>query len=238
MSRFIQDVEGIVVTKRRDLGGPGSGNFGHAGRPGEQGGSAPADGGGGGGGSPKEDSQEELRRRFEDPNRRRWPEPKTDEEREQDRLATAQSNPLAKPDFVLGMDNDINGETTRYVAAYGQEFKAAPLPEGVEPGTKQECYKNASLLVMSRPDLTYVEGFAKNGEVGDHFSFMHAWAVDKDNNVIDPTWDNPEKNQYFGVKYDREKYLKYLYKAEIYGVLGSTFDNARNAIKTGGKKLR
>ena len=43
--------KGIIITKDgfRCLGGPGSGNFGHAGIPGQRGGSAP--GGGGGGGS-------------------------------------------------------------------------------------------------------------------------------------------------------------------------------------------
>jgi ADP-ribosyltransferase exoenzyme len=39
--------------RRRDLGGPGSGNWGHAGRPGELGGSAPAEGGAAGAGAPR-----------------------------------------------------------------------------------------------------------------------------------------------------------------------------------------
>ena len=47
--------KGIITTKDgfRCLGGPGSGNFGHAGIPGQQGGSAP---GGGGGGSSRSGS--------------------------------------------------------------------------------------------------------------------------------------------------------------------------------------
>jgi hypothetical protein len=44
--RFVQPLDDIeILPQRRDLGGPGSGNWGHAGRPGEVGGSA---GGGGG----------------------------------------------------------------------------------------------------------------------------------------------------------------------------------------------
>lgn len=163
------------------------------------------------------------------------PEERQAEEDNQTRLAAAQTNPLAHPPFVLGMDNDIHGETMRYVAAYGQEFKAAAQPSDLEYGKMGECYRNASMAVMSDPNLTYVEGFATSS-LG--LTYMHAWAVDKDNNVIDPTWKDSQKTSYFGVKYDRDSYLKYLYKAKIYGVTASTFKNAQRAIETGGKGLR
>lgn len=162
----------------------------------------------------------------------------SDDKAETDRqqsLASAQTNPLAHPDFVIG--GSSNPDVTRYVAAYGQEFKPSKLPPDVERGTPRECYKNASLLVMQRPDLTYAEGFARNKATGE-LTFQHAWAVDHEGNVVDPTWDNPEESQYFGVKYDRAAYLKYLYKAKIYGVLGSTDKNVRRAVMTGGAGLR
>jgi hypothetical protein len=155
----------------------------------------------------------------------------------QQALAEQQTNTLANPPFVLGMENAQGHEHQRYVAAYGQEFIAQPLPANVKPGTPRECYKNASLLVMQRPDLTYAEGFATTPETGG-LAFLHAWAVDKNNNVVDPTWQHPEHSRYFGVKYDRSAYLQYLYKAKLYGVLGSTFKNAQGAIATGGKGLR
>jgi len=217
MSRFVQDVEDIVITRHgeRVLGGSGSGNFGHSGRPGERGGSGPGDGGG------RADKETAKKAEFA----------------KQEELAAQQTDPLARPTFVIGMDNAIGHEHERYVAAYGQRFKSQPLPADVERGREKECYKNASLLVMERSDLTYVEGFGKTARTGD-LAFLHAWAVDNDGNVIDPTWTDPEKNEYFGVKYDRAKYLKYLYTAKIYGVLGSTFKNAHGAINTGGKKLR
>lgn len=117
-------------------------------------------------------------------------------------------------------------------------------------GTPKECYKNASLLVLERTDLTYAEGFATTPATQSltkayaddlnkpGLTFQHAWAVDKAGNVVDPTWDHPEKNTYFGVKYERKAYLKYLYTAKIYGVLGSTRSNVRKAIDTGVPKLR
>jgi hypothetical protein len=156
----------------------------------------------------------------------------------QARLAAAQTNPLAHPPFLIGADNDFgdrpDGSLKDYVAAYGEEFTAAPLPVDVRPGKPKECFKNASLLVLERPDLTYVEGFATHYGL----SILHAWAVTADGTVIDPTWKHPEKSRYFGVQYDREKYLKHLWTAKVYGVLGSSFKNSERAIQTGGRELR
>jgi predicted ABC-type ATPase len=158
---------------------------------------------------------------------------KTEELERQKTLAAAQTNPLARPPFILG--EDFNLSAANYIAAYGEEFKAGPLPEGALKGTPKECYRNASMLVMIDRNLTYAEGVAYSSA---GLPYLHAWAVDKSGNVIDPTWENPEKAKYFGVKYDREKYLKYLYKAKMYGVLGSTDKNAYAAITTGGNGLR
>jgi hypothetical protein len=153
----------------------------------------------------------------------------------QQRLSDAQTNPLAHPTMVIGGSNAP--EVLRYVAAYGEEHKAAPLPDGVQRGIPKECYKNASLLVLERSDLTYAEGFAQVGSLPG-LTFQHAWAVTKDGTVVDPTWDDPENSKYFGVRYERKAYLQYLYKAKLYGVLGSTTRNAREAVRTGARKLR
>jgi len=192
----------------RGAGGPGSGNFGHS-------------GGKGGEGNPGGSS---------------GPGDETPEVRRQETLASAQTNTLAMP-FIPPLGSSNGSDAVRYIAAYGEEHTAAPLPSDVGRGTPKQCYKNASLLVMEREDLDYAEGIAYSGELGD-LPFQHAWAVTKDGTVVDPTWDNPENSKYFGITYDRGRYLKYLYKAKLYGVLGSTDKNARNAIKTGGMGLR
>jgi hypothetical protein len=151
--------------------------------------------------------------------------------------ALAQQDDMAHQRFILGMDNALGNEVARYVAAYGERFPSQPLPADVEPGTPKQCYRNASLLVMERPDLTYVEGYARSPQTGG-LVFMHAWAVDRAGKVIDPTWEHPEQAEYFGVKYDRAKYLKSLYKTEVYGVVGGTFQHAQKAILTGGLGMR
>ena len=153
----------------------------------------------------------------------------------QERLAAAQTNPLAHEQVIIGAYG--GSEARRYIAAYGEEFMPASLPADVSRGLQKECYKNASLLVLERSDLTYAEGYATTSKVPG-FVFMHAWAVDRAGRVVDPTWDAPEDGKYFGVKYDRDKYLTYLYRAKIYGVIASTHQNRQNAIETGGSRLR
>jgi predicted ABC-type ATPase len=197
----------------RALGGKGSGNFGHKGRPGEVGGSASD----GTSLSPKAQREQEKRKQQE--------------------LADAQENPLAHPMVVLGRPHLFGIEN--YVAAYGEEFTPTPLPEDVERGPMGQCYRNATLLVLSRPDLDldFAEGFAQSSGTGS-LSFMHAWAVTKDGKVLDPTWDKPEDGKYFGVRYDRRSYLKDISRRKYYGVLGANDKGAQKVIDTGGVKLR
>jgi len=88
------------------------------------------------------------------------------EKARQQELADKQTNPMAHPDFVMGGPGREGKNSKRYIAAYGEEFKAAPLPEGIKRGTPHECYGNASKLVMRNKDLTYAEGYAITPDVG------------------------------------------------------------------------
>jgi hypothetical protein len=192
-----------LFPKQKHLGGVGSGNFGHAGRPGEIGGSS-----------------------------------ESVEAAHQEERASKQTHQLASHPFILGLPEFVpNSAVRRYVAAYGQSFTAAPLPEGVKRGPQNECYSNATKLVLQHPELTYAEGFAENSNI-QGIAFAHAWAVTEDGKVVDPTWDNPEKSTYFGVKYDRKAYLKAVFKQKFYGVIGADDKTAANAVKTGAKNIR
>lgn len=208
MSRFVQEAEGIIVHKKR-----------HA-------------------------AFDENQKRDD---HGRWTDGGAEGERaKQTELAAQQANPLAHPDVVFGIPGYRPGLTqddyVRYVAAYGQEYKAAPLPNDVKLGVPNECYKNASLLVIENEDMTYAEGFAYPSPKKD-IPVLHAWAVKKDGTIVDNTFRHqlgldPMKVRYFGIQYDRSKYLTYLYKARLYGVLGSTDKNAEKAIRNGGRHLR
>lgn len=160
-----------------------------------------------------------------------------DDVAQQEMLAARQHDLLAKPDFVIGLPAQLHGDAQRYVAAYGQRWQSASLPPGMSRGTPQECYKNASLLALENDSLEFVEGFAKIPSL-DGLVFAHAWNVDKTGKVIDITWDKPEEAEYFGVKYDKATYLKHLYTAKRYGVLGGDVKAAKILIRNGAKKIR
>ena len=54
-----------------------------------------------------------------------------------------------------------------------------------------------------RHGMTYVEGYAIG--IGSSIGILHAWCVDQDGNVFDPTWKTGEA--YFGIPFKAE-YVK------------------------------
>ena len=73
----------------------------------------------------------------------------------------------------------------QFVLDYGWFYTPSRLSKLVGPGPEGECYKNALMLVLDNPKLTYVEGYAAGG--GSH-PIRHAWATDGKGRVIDNTW--------------------------------------------------
>lgn len=165
--------------------------------------------------------------------------PMTDADKEaeglkQRALAENQTNPLANAPFIMGGPEAAKP----YVAAYGQEFRAAALPDNVRKGPMGECYRNATLLVMQRNDLDYAEGYAQNAKIPG-LTYQHAWAVTKDGTVVDPTWsEDSANNKYFGVRYDRASYLAHAVRTKFYGVLGNDMKYVQQAVETGAPRLR
>lgn len=97
---------------------------------------------------------------------------------------------FTSPSFVFGLnDPEILPALSKYLETHGQHFTPAPLPEGIDRGPVKECYKNATLLVASNPELSYVEGFGSTAALPG-LVFAHAWAVTKAGVVVDPTWSS------------------------------------------------
>lgn len=156
-------------------------------------------------------------------------------------LAKAQTNDLVAPTkmpFVMGAPHTIpTGDLRTYLASYGQEWKAQALPKEYEPGKLGQCYENATQLVIHNSDLRYCEGVAYTEKTGS-LPFLHAWAVDPDGKVVDPTWPDTQNAKYFGVVYNREAYMAHILKTKYYGVLGGDYEAAKKVVATGARKLR
>ena len=90
-------------------------------------------------------------------------------------------------------------------------IKMESLPTGIKRGKPKQCFKNAYLLALAE-GFTYCEGYA-NGVI----PLMHAWCLDKNKKVIDPTWKDGK--DYFGVEIPIEVADRIMAKSGHYGIL-------------------
>lgn len=87
---------------------------------------------------------------------------------------------------------------------YGREFKPVDsAPDWLVLGAGKACYDNAARLALSRDDVHYAEGFAID-LAGLPIPIEHAWLVDLDGRVIDPTWQDSHNHCYLGISFARE----------------------------------
>lgn len=104
--------------------------------------------------------------------------------------------------------------TFSLVAKLGMNFKTAPKLEWVELGPPKNCFENATLFAVGR-NLAYVEGFIAVHGVPIH----HAWCVNFQGDVIDPTIPDPERWEYFGIPMSIDFVLDTAEQTQMYGVL-------------------
>lgn len=96
------------------------------------------------------------------------------------------------------------------------------LPDDVARGEKKQCFMNAAHESLhSYGSLAYVEGFAFSKDLA--FKIHHAWVVDEDGSVFDPTWDYAPGNAlYFGIPFLDEYVRETLLREGYYGMLSPT----------------
>lgn len=68
--------------------------------------------------------------------------------------------------------------------------------------------------MLRRPDLVYVEGYAAG-----IIPVLHAWCVDSDGKVVDPTWDDGIGTEYFGVPFNRAFVMTAVVDKGSYGLI-------------------
>lgn len=73
----------------------------------------------------------------------------------------------------------------------------ALLPQDRPRGPEQMCYANASSYSETY-NLTYVEGY---GLTTIGYTFAHAWCVDDQGHVHDPTWPDGTGMAYLGIPF-------------------------------------
>ncbi|MDJ0718464.1 MAG: hypothetical protein QNJ54_30270 [Prochloraceae cyanobacterium] len=90
----------------------------------------------------------------------------------------------------------------------GVDLKAIDLPEDIELGMPKSCYWNCQQIIKKQPDLIYCEGYALIKEVP--LPFKHAWLINSDKKVIDPTWETPGL-EYIGIPFNN-KWVQFFLK--------------------------
>lgn len=103
----------------------------------------------------------------------------------------------------------------RFILEYGTDYQGAKRPKGVRKHANKQCFKNATHLHLSS-EMPYVEGFAIHERL---IPMFHAWCINSNGEVVDPTWRWPERSVYRGVIIPHEMLLKSILTKKVYGVL-------------------
>lgn len=114
---------------------------------------------------------------------------------------------------------------SRFLLRNGRRWGVGPDTYDGPRGRRGQCYKNAALMALERRELTYVEGLAT--VVGVPLS--HAWLVDGEGQVIDPTWGDGAG--YFGVAFSTEYLLRCITKNGRYGLLDGRDETCRALVR-------
>lgn len=103
------------------------------------------------------------------------------------------------------------------LAEHGKVYTETKPAEKLGP--MKQCYTNAYHGAMDNDDLTYVEGLASTKSLPG-FPVEHAWNVNKQGQVIDPTWN--DGSAYFGIPFKTDYIQKVAVRSGVYGVLSHT----------------
>lgn len=101
-----------------------------------------------------------------------------------------------------------------FVLKYGKRYQAQALPKGIQRGEPKCCFGNAWALARTHPELLYVKGYATN-----LITMLHAWCCEPKGRVIDPTWQNPEKCDYYGIAFRTDFVRPYFRNRKYWGIL-------------------
>lgn len=112
-----------------------------------------------------------------------------------------------------------------FLLAHGRLWTPPVGPYVGRPGKKNECFNNALNRLVGDDDMTYCEGYARGV-----IPVLHAWLVDSDGQVIDPTWTGtcgrPSPGvEYYGVAFERTYVMETAIRSGVGGVLFNSSDS-------------
>lgn len=124
--------------------------------------------------------------------------------------------------------NTINGyhSISDFVLKNARVWNPQPLPSQYPSMTPKECFANAQQLVLENGSgLIYCEGYALGV-----IPVLHAWCLDSDGNVIDPTWSGRKKrvdigSEYFGIAFNEDYIVDRMLAIECYHSLLDDWEN-------------
>lgn len=114
--------------------------------------------------------------------------------------------------YLKVLSEMVPGGFESAVRQLGVRGQGKKLPKGIRQRKKKQCFMNALLLAEER-GWTYCEGFG-HAIIPTH----HAWVIDDKGNIVDPTWDEPEKCFYAGIQFDTDKAIDLCMKSGVYGL--------------------
>jgi hypothetical protein len=133
---------------------------------------------------------------------------------------------------LLGVRPEITGCRYRsleeLVLGEGTDWDGGHVRTDLPAGTPKNCFADAYLLVEGHPDeaLTYVEGFAVIST--DHAGLLvhHAWAVDMNGQIADPTWqaiygEPDDGRSYCGIEFPSWFVRDWILERNAYGIFYS-----------------
>lgn len=118
-------------------------------------------------------------------------------------------------------NQDKNGFKHASVAHFllSEAIFCNPIPRdsSIIQGEMKMCFRNAYNLAAANSSYVYVEGYAVS-----MIPTLHAWCIDENKNVIDPTWT--DGTAYFGVPFSLKYVNSVILSRQIWGVIDNWND--------------
>jgi hypothetical protein len=95
----------------------------------------------------------------------------------------------------------------RFLLEHGRQWEAAFCDPEFASGRALACYNNSQDILQydlrreTPSGLVYVEGLASASFESEPCPTLHAWLVDPQGRVVDPTWREAERCTYFGIPF-------------------------------------